>query len=68
MNLKENKFLERTQIFIDKITKVFSFLILVIVAAVSVQIVSRYGFNNFIKEVVPLIQQSFAIFLLIGGV
>jgi len=68
MNLKENKFLGRVQTLIDLITKVFSFLILVIVVAVTVQIISRYGFNNFIKEVVPLIQQSFAIFLLIGGV
>ncbi len=67
MNSKRKNFFGQVQTFIDKITRIFSFLIFVIVAAVTVQIVSRYGFNNFIKEIVPLIQQSFAVFLLIGG-
>ena len=68
MNLKENKFLGHLQAFIDKSTKAASFLIYFIVLAVSVQVVSRYGFNKFLVHIVPLVQQSFAIFLLIGGV
>ena len=68
MNLKENKFFGLLQTFIDKSASVVSFLILVITLAVSVQIFSRYAFNTFIVEVVPLIQQSFAVFLLVGGI
>jgi len=68
MNINEKSSLGRLQTAIDKSTKASSFLILVIVFGVSVQIVSRYGFNNFILQIVPLIQQSFAVFLLIGGI
>jgi TRAP-type C4-dicarboxylate transport system permease small subunit len=67
MKLKENGLLRLLETFIDKSTKIAGFLVLLIVFAVSVQIFSRYGFNKFIREIVPLIQQSFAVFLLIGG-
>ncbi len=66
--MKLNNLLERLQTYIDKCTKAAGFLALGIAFAVAVQIVSRYGFNVFIKEIVPIIQQSFAVFLLIGGV
>ncbi len=67
MNFKENAFLERLQIFIDKSTKAAGLLIFVIVFAVAAQVFSRFALNKFILEIVPLVQQSFAVFLLIGG-
>ncbi len=67
MNFKENEFFVRIQTFIDKSTKAASFLILVVVFAVSVQVFSRIVLNKFILGIIPLVQQSFAVFLLIGG-
>lgn len=67
MKSKESDALNRLQVIIDQITKIAAFLILVIVFAVAVQVVARYGFNSFVKEIVPLVQQSFAVFILIGG-
>jgi len=68
MYSKEGRFAGLLQTIIDKSTKAVSFLIYVIMLAVSVQVISRYGFNLFIVEIVPLVQQSFAVFLLVGGV
>jgi TRAP-type C4-dicarboxylate transport system permease small subunit len=67
MNFKENKFLRQLQTFIDKSTKAASLLIFVIVFAISVQVFSRFALNTFVLGIIPLVQQSFAIFLLIGG-
>jgi len=67
MKSKESDVLNRLQVFIDQITQIAAFLILVIVFAVAVQVVARYGLNSFVKEIVPLVQQSFAVFILIGG-
>lgn len=66
--LKSEKPMDRVLDVLEKITKVAGFLALVIVLAVTVQVISRQGFNYFVRWIFPLIQQSFAVLLLIGGV
>lgn len=68
MKLEESNILNLFQNIVIKMTKAAAFLIFVVVIAVAVQVIARYGLNSFVKEIVPLVQQSFAVFILIGGI
>jgi len=68
MKSKENRYLRLLQTIIDKSTRAVGFLIYVIMFAITVQVFFRYGLNLFVPAIVPLVEQSFAIFILVGGV
>ena len=65
--MKLDRFIKRSQEILEKLTKAAGFLVLVIAFAIAVQIVARQGFNKFLVEIVPIIEQSFAVLLMIGG-
>ncbi|MCP4295497.1 MAG: TRAP transporter small permease [Proteobacteria bacterium] len=64
----ENSFTRTIQRYIEKAVTIFSFSIYLIMATVTIEVISRYLFNQPLIWVWPINRQLFALFLLIGGI